>query len=400
MQLDKNQQEFFELLRAGLWENEARLFQCKDIDLSVIKRMAEEQSVQGLVLQGIGCLKKYNVNFDDNANEGLANSPQLGINIPQALLLKWIGEVQLIEQKNKEMNAFIAELFGELHVQGVDALLVKGQGIAQCYEKPLWRTSGDVDLLLSESNYERTKELLRPLASAVETEYTHFKHLGMTIDGWSVELHGTLHSRLSKRVDCGIDAAQRELFNGGKVRPVEFMSLSGSKVQVFLPAPDEDVIFVFTHILHHFFFEGIGLRQICDWCRLLWTFKDSLNHGLLESRIRKMGIMTEWKAFAAFAVKWLGMPVEAMPLFDDNDSHNVNLDKKADKICEFVLEVGNFGHKQRRDYSGMSYLRRKFVSVCGRLSDMLRHFQLFPKDSIVFFGGVLRSGLHAAVRGE
>ena len=108
--------------------------------------------------------------------------------------------------------------------------------------------------------------------------------------------------------------------------------------------------------------------------------------------------MSEWKAFAAFAVKWLGMPVEAMPLFEDTDNHNVNLDKKADKICKF--EVGNFGHKQRRDYSGMSYLKRKFVSVWGRLSDMLRHFQLFPKDSIVFFGGVLRSGLHAAVRGE
>ena len=170
--------------------------------------------------------------------------------------------------------------------------------------------------------------------------------------------------------------------------------------QVFLPAPDEDVIFVFTHILHHFFFEGIGLRQICDWCRLLWTYKDSLNHSLLESRIRKMGLISEWKAFAAFAVKWLGMPVEAMPLFEDDDAHNVNLDKKADKICKFVLEVGNFGHKQRRDYKGMGYLRRKFVSVWGRLSDMLRHFQLFPKDSIVFFGGVLRSGLHAAVRGE
>jgi len=53
-----------------------------------------------------------------------------------------------------------------------------------------------------------------------------------------------------------------------------------------------------------------------------------------------MGLMSEWKAFAAFAVKWLGMPVEAMPLFEDNDIYNVNLDKKSDKICKFVLEVG------------------------------------------------------------
>lgn len=375
MQLDKNQQAFFELLRAGLWEKDARLSPYKEIDYSTIMRLAEEQSVGGLVAAGLEHL--------------------VDVKVPQVLALQFAGQAIQLEQRNKAMNAFIADLIDNLRKEDIYAILVKGQGIAQCYEKPLWRSSGDVDLLLSESNYERAKDFLSPLASDLETEYTHFKHQGMTVDGWVVELHGTLHSRLSKRVDDGIDAAQRELFYSGKVR-----SWMNGGTQVFLPAPDEDVIFVFTHILHHFFFEGIGLRQICDWCRLLWTYRGSLNYGLLESRIRKMGLMSEWKAFAAFAVKWLGMPVEAMPLIESNDNHNSNLDKKADKICKFVLEVGNFGHKQRRDYSGMSYMRRKFVSVRGRLSDMLRHFQLFPKDSIVFFGGVLRSGLHAAVRWE
>lgn len=44
---------------------------------------------------------------------------------------------------------------------------------------------------------------------------------------------------------------------------------------------------------------------------------------------------------------------------------------------------------------------RLFVSFWGRLSGMLRHFRIFPLDSIRFFGGVLRSGLHEAVeRGD
>ena len=64
---------------------------------------------------------------------------------------------------------------------------MKGQGIAQCYEKPLWRSSGDIDLLLSDSNYDKAKKVLIPLATDVETEYTHFKHVGMTIDGWVVD---------------------------------------------------------------------------------------------------------------------------------------------------------------------------------------------------------------------
>ena len=114
------------------------------------------------------------------------------------------------------------------------------------------------------------------------------------------------------------------------------------------------------------------------------------------SRGSAAGLMTEWNAFAAFAVDWLGMPVEALPLY----SVDACWKKKAAKIKDFVLEVGNFGHKQRRDYRGMSYIKRKCVSAWERLSDMLRHFPLFPKESIVFFGGVLQSGLYAAAHGE
>jgi len=404
--LSNSQQVFFELVRAGLLEKEARLSQYGIIDYNVLLQLATEQSVLGLVTAGLERV--------------------VDVKVPHEWALQFVGQTLQIEQRNKAMNGFVAELIDKLRKVGVYALLVKGQGIAQCYEKPLWRASGDVDLLLSDTNYEKAKELLVPLASDVETEYTHFKHLGMTIDGWVVELHGTLHSRLSARVDKVVDEVQGEVFYGGKVRSVEFKSSSSSRVdlwsssdatrhnpsehgsalaahsvQVFLPAPDEDVVFVFTHILHHFFFEGIGLRQICDWCRLLWTYRTSLDVGLLENRLRKAGLMSEWKAFAAFAVKYLGMPVEAMPLYDSSNVQKVQkFYKKADRICKFVMEVGNFGHNSRRDYSGMSYAKRKFVSAWGRLSDMLRHFRIFPLDSIRFLGGVLRSGLHAAVRGE
>lgn len=381
--LNNNQQAFFELLRAGLWGKEARLSKFGAINLKEICRIAEEQSVVGLVAAGL---------------EHVTD-----VKLPKEVVLLVVGQTLQLEQRNKAMNAFVAELIGRLKDAGIYALLVKGQGIAQCYDKPLWRACGDVDLLLNADDYEKAKKFLLPLASDVETEYTHFKHVGMTIpdtfgtsdkgraDGWVVELHGTLHSRLSKQVDKQIDAIQEDTFRFGNVRTWD----NGGET-VFLPAVDNDVIFVFTHILHHFFFEGIGLRQICDWCRLLWTYKSSLNHGLLESRVRKMGLMSEWKAFAAYAIEYLGMPEEAMPLLGEE----ARWSRKAVRINAFVLEVGNFGHKQRRDYGGMSYLKRKFVSFWGRLSDMMRHFRLFPLDSIRFFGGVLRSGLHAAVRGE
>ncbi len=82
-------------------------------------------------------------------------------------------------------------------------------------------------------------------------------------------------------------------------------SCLNGKTQVFLPEINCDVVYVFTHILQHFFKGGIGLRQISDWCRLLWTYRDSLDHGLLESRIKNMGLMSEWKTFGSLAVTCL-----------------------------------------------------------------------------------------------
>ena len=53
MRLDNNQQAFFALMRAGLWEKEARLSLYNDIDFSEVYRIAEEQSVVGLVAAGL-----------------------------------------------------------------------------------------------------------------------------------------------------------------------------------------------------------------------------------------------------------------------------------------------------------------------------------------------------------
>lgn len=366
MHTDTNQEAFFELVRAGLWEKEARLSQFNNIDYSCILNMAEEQSVVGLVTAGLERV------FD--------------VKVPQEWVLQFVGETLQIEQQNKDLNAFVASLIEKLRKEDVYAILVKGQGIAQCYEKPLWRASGDVDLLLTDSNYEKAKEVLIPLAEDVESEYKAFKHLGMTMKGgFVVELHGTLHSRLSRRVDKVIDDSQHSVFFGGEVR-----SWMNGNTSVFLPAPDNDVIFVFTHILHHFYIEGIGLRQICDWCRLLYTYYEKLDSQVLESRIRRMGLMTEWKAFGALVVDYLGMPVKAMPLYDENDNHNDKLKRKAERIMQFVLECGNFGHN-REAASG------KISSVWSKTKDFARHALVFPLDSVKFYFHFLGNGLRLAM---
>ena len=367
MQFDNNTRAFLDLVKAGLWEENVRLSQFKDINYSAIMRMAEEQSVVGLVTAG---LEKVS-----------------DVKAPKEVVLQFVGSTLQIEQRNKEMNDFVARLIERLRIDDVYAILVKGQGIAQCYERPLWRACGDVDLLLSDTNYEKAKKVLLPLALEVDTEFKSLRHFGMTIEGgFEVELHGLLHSRLSKRIDRIIDKAQDDIFYGGQVG-----SWQNGDTQVFLPAVDSDVIIIFTHILKHFFIEGVGLRQICDWCRLLWKYQSKIDVKLLEKRLRTAGLMTEWEAFSAFAVECLGMPVEAMPLYSSDKKWN----RKASGIMEFVIESGNFGHN-RQIPSSNSFIIGKIRAAWFKMHDFARHARLFPMDSLRFFFHYYLNGVSTA----
>lgn len=348
---------FFSLVRAGLWKKEVQLLSYGEIDFADVFQLAEEQSVVGLVAAGI---------------EHIADKK------PQKKdVLQFIGRTVQLEQRNQAMNCFIGDLVEKMREEGIHTVLVKGQGVGQCYERPLWRSCGDVDLFFDTWNYERARFFLIPLALHVDEEDKRRLHLGMTIDGWTVELHGTLHTEISKRINKGIDAIQREIFTQGKVRVWK-----DGDADVFLPAPDEDVILVFTHFLEHFFIGGVGLRQLSDWCRLLWTYRDRIDAGLLESRLKDMDLMPEWKGFASFAVNYLGMSVDDMPLYTNIPKYR----RKADRICRLILRTGNMGHNidqsYRTKYPG---LVAKVITFFRRLGEFVRLTVIFPENAIAFW---------------
>ena len=372
MKDNNNIRAFFALLRAGLWSKEVRLEQYGEIDFAAIQKIAEEQSVVGLIAAGM---------------EHIVDTKPAKKDV-----LQFIGQTLQLEERNKAMNYFIGVLVDKMREAGIYTLLVKGQGIAQCYEKPLWRSCGDVDFFLDEENYEKAKEFLIPLASFIEPEGEAALHFGVTIDPWVVELHGTLRCGLSAKMDKAIDGIQADTFDNHKVR-----IWKDGEAEVLLPCVDNDVIFVFTHFLKHFYKGGLGLRQICDWCRLLWVYRKEIDLSLLETRLLSMNLLSEWKAFAAYAVKSLGMPVEAMPLY----SEGVKWKRKAKRIQSFLLEVGNFGHNRDMSYySKYPYVIRKAISFGQRVGDVCRHALIFPVDSIRFFPGIILNGLKSAARGE
>ncbi len=141
----------------------------------------------------------------------------------------------------------------------------------------------------------------------------------------------------------------------------------------------------------------VSLRQVSDWCRLLWPYRETLDVKKVESILRRMGLVSEWKAFANLAVNDLGMPAEVMPMYDDAAKWG----RMAERIKAFVMSVGNFGHnRDMSNYGRYPLLVRKCISMGHCVGVLLNHARIFPLDSLRLFPAMLVNGVRSAVNGE
>lgn len=364
MKFNNNQQAFLALVRGGLWETEVQLLPYRDIDYNEIYKLAQEQAVVGLVAAGL-----------EHVHDSI---------IPKEVILTFIGDALQLEQRNIAMNEFIKLTVDRMHAAGIDSMLVKGQGIAQCYERPLWRACGDVDFILDNNNYTKAKAFLMSQADSFEEEIVSRKHIGLIISGWCVELHGSLKGGVSEKVDCFLEKQLNLSFKSNRTR-----SWINDNTEILLPEVNDDIIFVFTHILQHYWGNGIGLRQICDWARLLWSYEKSIKRELLECRLSMMGIKSEWMAFANLAVDYLGLPRDFMPLYSSNSRWT----RKATHILCYIYKVGNFGFKKNNDYlNRKAVFIRRGISLLRYTKDAVRNITIFPKDSISIWYRKIKAG--------
>lgn len=369
---------FFTLLRSGLWGTEPvppRLPESGDTspELEVWKktfRLAMEQTVVGLITDG-------------------ASSCPAGY-VPKDVSIRLMSALVGIEKRNASINALIARIIPLFEEAGVPVILVKGQAVAQCYSRPQGRMSGDIDLVMRPQDYEAAKAVLSGIADRVDGEGRDKLHFGAMIGDVEVELHGTVHTSLGSRINAVLDSAQESLFEPGGCRHLDV-----NGVQVRIPSIDFDALFIFVHLLQHFYCGGLGLRQLCDWARVLHTHCGQIDRELLTSRLRQMGIVSEWQAFLSFLVKYLALPKEEAPMYERS------AEGKADKLWRFMEKVGNFGKNRKRRNRGKDpYVIRKIGSFLLNSGDFLRHATIFPLDSVKFFLKYFTTGTRAVMRGE
>lgn len=367
----QTEDQFFALLRSGLWnEVPDRIPFAGCTDWEALYRLSLDQTVVPLVTDGINRLPR----------EFLPSEPER--------LDPFLGDMMVTAKRNRVLDAFIPKLFNAL--ADIPVVLVKGQSLAQDYLEPERRQPGDIDLLLMPASYEAAKAVLLPKATKVLEEQAEIWHQGMHFHNIEVEIHGSVSTLISKRLDRKLAVLLEEQFDG---RTFPSVSIGGAGIPV--PEADFNAIYIFVHFLQHYWSGGVGLRQLTDWMVFVSVHKRDIHPVILERRLHEFGLLHLWKVFTGFVQEYLGCPAEKLPLAAKPDP------KKNARIWKYIRRSGNFGKNQDRSRKKESYLVRKFHSLWRLVvADRLRHFPVFPKESIRFFFGSFGYGLQRLARGE
>ena len=269
-----------------------------------------------------------------------------------------------IAAQNLRLEKVLARSVSALEAEGIGSVLLKGQGAAACYPDPYSRESGDIDLYTGPENARRAFQTLSKLPDAVkDEEYSdEGKHSHLTIDGIPVEIH-RLSDSLPPKWDCKYQEIAAECLSKD-YEPIVF-----DGVTVNTPEPTFNALFLFNHLWRHFFTEGVGFRQVCDWTLFLHRNAGRIDRGRLKGYLDRLSLLRPWQVFGAIATQTLGLPEDEMPFFEPK-YNGPKYRKKTEKVVRMMLREGNFGHERNEWYElsreSVTGLIKVFISISRR----------------------------------
>ena len=237
------------------------------IDWRQLYNFASRQALLGFCFDGIERLTK-------EFSEELKQNP-----MGRDLLMTWMEAAQQIRQQNMKVNAVAGKLYSKFREAGLRCCILKGQGNALMYPNPYSRTPGDIDVWMNASRENIT-----------EYAKTHFEigddirfhHLETSFDGVPVELHffpGIMNNpiynaRLQKWFKRNVD-----------LQCSNVVSLPDGIGEIAIPTTAFNAVYQLTHLYHHFFDEGIGMRQIIDYFLVVNDFSKNVFLNNKSSKI-------------------------------------------------------------------------------------------------------------------
>ena len=228
------------------------------MDWQELYSFASKQAILGLCFDGIVRLgKKY--------PEELRLNP-----IERKLLMAWMSKAQQIHRQNMKVNVVAGKLFSMLREDGLRCCILKGQGNALMYPNAYSRNPGDIDVWVNASREQITEYAKKHFKLGDDIRYHHIE---TSVDGVPVELHffpctmnnPIYNARLQKWFKWNAD-----------LQCSNVVSLPDGIGEIAIPTKAFNVIYQLTHLYHHFFDEGIGMRQIIDYFLVVNDFSKNV----------------------------------------------------------------------------------------------------------------------------
>ena len=336
---------------------------------------AKKQTLVGIIMEGISRLPK-------------AVAPK------QGLLMNWFMMSQNISRQNMMLNAATAEIYDKVKAAGYDCCILKGQANAAMYANPATRTPGDVDMWVDASR-EEIRQLAQTLAKENgRIDEESYNHIALTTNAISVELHYTpgfmanftYNRRLQQWFRKSIDAQCRNM-----------IALPDEAGEVAAPTADFNAVYQLYHLYHHYFYEGVGLRQVVDYYYVILNFElETQNSKLNNSKsakptiqnskfktqnsLKRLGLWHIAGAMMYVLHEVLGLPEEKMIAPMDK--------KRGEMLLNDILCGGNFGHHDERHawgrdtYDGNGFKHGALGHNLLRLHRDLRLLRYYPSEAL------------------
>ena len=298
------------------------------MDWQELYSFASKQALLGLCFDGIERLgKEY--------PEELRLNP-----IGRELLMTWMGKAQQIRRQNMKVNAVASKLFSMLREDGLRCCILKGQGNALMYPNAYSRTSGDIDVWIDASR-ERIIEYAQKKFELEDD--IRLQHLETSLDGVPVELHffpGIMNNPVYNT------RLQKWFKRNADLQCSNVVTLPDCIGEIAIPTTAFNVIYQLTHLYHHFFDEGIGMRQIIDYYYVVNNDELLVIRDTLQKELKHLGL---WK----FAGAVMYVLHEALGLSEEKMIAPMD-EKRGELLLAEILEGGNFGRHFTK-YGGFTH---------------------------------------------
>ena len=320
-----------------------------DINWQQLYTFASKQSLLGFCFDCIELLgKEY--------SEELKKNP-----IERDLLITWMGAAQQIRRQNMKVNVVASKLYSMLRENGLRCCILKGQGNALMYPNAYSRNPGDIDVWVNASREQITEYAKKHFEIGEDIRY---HHLETSLDGVPVELHffpGIMNNPVYNA------RLQKWFKRNADLQCSNVVSLPDGIGEIAIPTTVFNVVYQLTHLYHHFFDEGIGMRQIIDYYYVVNNDELLGIRDTLQRELKHLGLWKFAKAVMYVLHEALGLSEEKMIAPMD--------EKRGKLLLAEILNGGNFGqHFTKYGHFTQQGMAKKYFLKIWRNMHFVRYY--------------------------